>query len=211
MTSRRAYDWMYRIFAPWSKADRYEIRQLVEDGPCSLDALTPPDGPPVRAIDLGCGEGGVAIWLAQAGFHTVGVDFSTVALGKARKAAARSDLGEDLLRFVQGDLTGEIIPGVPGPFDLLVDYSTLDDLPVEARARMARLVTSLARPGARFFLDAWTAERDELPRISFSGPSRMTPVLVPGEVEELFGAAWHVERLPRPGNRFIANYLLTKR
>lgn len=211
MPSRRVYDWMYRIFAPWSKADRYEIRELVRDGPCSTDALTPLDGPPARAIDLGCGEGGVAIWLAQAGFRTTGVDFSTVALDKGRAAARRAGLGEDHLRFVEGDLTADLIEGVPGPFDLLVDYSTLDDLPMEGRARMARLVTSLARPGARFFLDAWTGDRDELPRISFTGPSKMTPVLAPGEVEELFEAAWQVERMPRPGNRFIANFLLTRR
>jgi SAM-dependent methyltransferase len=172
MPSRRVYDWMYRIFAPWSKADRYEIRQLVSDGPCSPDALDPSEGGPARAIDLGCGEGGVAIWLAQAGFHTVGVDFSTVALRKARAAAARVGLDADRLRFVEGDLTADAIAGVTGPFDLLVDYGTLDDLPTEARAQMASLVTGLARPGSRFFLYAWAGNRDELPRISFTGPSR---------------------------------------
>lgn len=211
MPSRRAYDWMYRIFVPWSKADRFEIRQLVADGLCSPDALLPSKGRPARAIDLGCGEGGVAIWLAQAGFRTVGVDFSPVALAKARAAAARAGLDEDRLRFAEGDLAGDSIPGVTGPFDLLVDYSTLDDLPADERVRMARLVTGLARPGARLFLDAWVGKRDELPHISFVGPSRLSPALQPGEVEDLFEADWQVERLPRPGNRFIADFLLTKR
>lgn len=211
MPSRRVYDWMYRIFAPWSKADRYEIRQLVTDGPCKPDALASTLGLPPRAIDLGCGEGSVAIWLAQAGFSTVGVDFSTVALAKARASASRAGLGEDRLRFIEGDLTADAIPDLDGPFDLLVDYSTLDDLPAEPRKRMAKLVTSLARSGSRFFLDAWTGDPKELPRISFTGPSRMSPALVPGEVDVLFGAQWHVERLARPGNRFIANFLLTRR
>jgi SAM-dependent methyltransferase len=211
MPTRRVYDWMYRVFAPWSKADRYEIRDLVSDGPCAPELLVPDEHSTARAVDLGCGEGGVAIWLARAGFEVVGVDFSTVALGKARATATRAGLTQDRLRFVAGDLTGEAIEDVAGPFDLLVDYSTLDDLPMEARARMARLVTSLARPGSRFFLDAWTGDPDELPWVSFTGPSKMAPGLVPGEVEELFEADWRVERLPRPGNRFIANYLLTKR
>jgi hypothetical protein len=30
-------------------------------------------------------------------------------------------------------------------------------------------------------------------------------------MEKLFGEAWWIERLPRPGNRFIADCLLTKR
>jgi SAM-dependent methyltransferase len=211
MPSRRAYDWMYRVFAPWSKADRYEIRQLVTDGPCRPSDLAPPEGPPARAIDLGCGEGGVAIWLAQAGFRTVGVDFSTIALRKARAAAERAGLDSARLWFAEADLTGDSIAAVPGPFDLLVDYSTLDDLSRAERARMARLVTKLARPGSHFFLDAWVGDRDELPRISFVGPSRMSPALAPGEVEGLFAADWHIERLPRPGNRFIANFLMVKR
>lgn len=208
--SRRAYDLLYRVFAPWSRARRLEIRGLVTDGPCDPAALVPPEGPPARAIDLGCGEGGVAIWLAEAGFRTVGVDFSTVALRKSRAAAERAGLDEDRLMFVEGDLTADSIPGAPGPFDLLVDYGTLDDLPAAGRQKMAALVTDLARSGARFFLYAWLGDRDELPRISFTGPSKMSPGLAPGEVESLFGEHWQIERLPDTGERFVTTFLLTR-
>ena len=53
------YEVMYKRFrAPWEIGPREELVTLVEDG-----AL-----PPCRAIDLGCGSGANAIYLAQHGF-----------------------------------------------------------------------------------------------------------------------------------------------
>lgn len=50
---------------------------------------------PGRALDLACGEGRNAIWLAERGWRITGVDFSDVAIGKARQlAAARGVEGE---------------------------------------------------------------------------------------------------------------------
>jgi trans-aconitate methyltransferase len=42
---------------------------------------------PGRALDLGCGEGADAIWLAERGWVVTGVDVSSVALGRAAKHA----------------------------------------------------------------------------------------------------------------------------
>ena len=42
---------------------------------------------PGRAIDLACGEGRNAVWLAEHGWQAVGVDFSEVGLQKARELA----------------------------------------------------------------------------------------------------------------------------
>jgi SAM-dependent methyltransferase len=47
---------------------------------------------PGRALDLGAGEGRNAIWLAQRGWAATAVDFSDVALGKARQLAAANDV-----------------------------------------------------------------------------------------------------------------------
>src|SRR5579871_3111643 len=43
---------------------------------------------PGRALDVGCGEGADAIWLARHGWTVTAVDISAVALGRAREAAA---------------------------------------------------------------------------------------------------------------------------
>ncbi len=59
---------------------------------------------PGRALDLACGEGRNAVWLAEHGWQVTGVDFAAVGLGKARRlASARGAEGEwiaaDLLEY----------------------------------------------------------------------------------------------------------------
>jgi SAM-dependent methyltransferase len=208
---RRAYDLMYRFGAPWEGADRVELRALVADGRCAPETLRRPGMAAARAIDLGCGAGRVSLELAEAGFAVTGVDFSPVALAKAREAAERRGLGPERVTFAAGDLTAGNVPGVTGPFDLLVDYGTFDDLPAVGRRAMARYVTGLARPGSRFFLFAFSGRPEDLPRMSFGGPSRAFPGLVPGEVEDLFEPAFRVEVIEAPTrSRHIAIYLLER-
>ena len=212
MLVSRMYDLLYRLGIArvlWSSAERWEIRRLVEEGPCTPARLTPADRPSPRAIDLGCGEGGVSVYLAQQGFETVGVDFSRAALQLARRARDRAGLSKRQLRFVRGDLTAPALPGLDGPFDLLVDYGSLDDLSPDGRRRAARLVRTLSRSGSCFFLYAAVGQREELPRFGY--PSRYGPFMVPGETEELFGADWSIERIPREGHRFTWTFLLTRR
>lgn len=43
--------------------------------------------PPGRALDVGCGEGADAVWLAEQGWRVTAIDPSAVALDRARKAA----------------------------------------------------------------------------------------------------------------------------
>lgn len=208
---RPLYDLMYRFGAPWEGADRVELRALVRDGRCAPEALRRPGVHAARAIDLGCGSGGVSLELAEAGFQVTGVDFSRVALGKARAAAERRGLGADRVRFVGGDLTSGTIPGVVGPFDLLVDYGTLDDLPDGGRRAMAAYMTKLARPGSRLFLFAFSGDPADLPRFSFDGPSRAFPGLLPGEVERLFAPWWRAETLEAPTRtRHVGTWLLER-
>jgi SAM-dependent methyltransferase len=49
------------------------------------------DLPPGRALDLGCGEGRHAIWLAERGWTVTAIDFSQVAIDKARTVASRTN------------------------------------------------------------------------------------------------------------------------
>ena len=71
---------------------------------------------PGRALDLGCGEGADAVWLAERGWQVVAVDISGVALQRAADdARARDLLGS--IDFQQHDLSdsfpvGSIRPGV---------------------------------------------------------------------------------------------------
>ncbi|WP_432950829.1 class I SAM-dependent methyltransferase [Kribbella sp. CA-253562] len=70
---------------------------------------------PGRALDLGCGEGADAIWLAQRGWTVTAVDISSVALGRAAKHAEDAGVG-DRIEWQQHEL-GTSFPD--GEFDLV--------------------------------------------------------------------------------------------
>lgn len=73
---------------------RYADTELVwSRGPNQLVEAECTDLPPGRAVDLACGEGRNAIWLATRGWQVTAVDFSSVALDKGRRLAdaLRSD------------------------------------------------------------------------------------------------------------------------
>jgi 2-polyprenyl-3-methyl-5-hydroxy-6-metoxy-1,4-benzoquinol methylase len=50
-----------------------------------------------RALDLACGEGQNAIWLATLGWRVTGVDYSEVAISKARDRAEREGVAVEFL------------------------------------------------------------------------------------------------------------------
>lgn len=52
---------------------------------------------PGRGVDLACGEGRNAIWLARQGWTMTGVDFSEVGISKARRLAAHAGVTVDLV------------------------------------------------------------------------------------------------------------------
>lgn len=58
---------------------------------------------PGRVLEVAAGEGADAIWLAEAGWQVTALDFSTVALERARQAAAARGVGEQI-EFLHADL-----------------------------------------------------------------------------------------------------------
>jgi SAM-dependent methyltransferase len=192
MVSSKLYDAAYRWWAPWDAVGfRPELRQLLDIG-----EVTPATHP--RAIDLGCGTGANVVALAARGFEVTGVDFSPVALAKARVRARNAGV-EERCRFREVDLTAPTLPDeVGGPYDLLLDFGTLDDLRPAGQVRMASHIARLVRPDAVVLFWCFYAARSELPRISFHGPSRMAPGLEPGAEERLFGDAFDIELFTRP-------------
>lgn len=59
---------------------------------------------PGRALDLGCGEGADAIWLARRGWRTLAVDIAPAAIERARQAAAAEGLDDGQVEFLAVDL-----------------------------------------------------------------------------------------------------------
>lgn len=65
-----------------------------------------------HALDLACGRGGGALWLARRGLQVWGVDISTVAIDHARASAAQWQVA-DRCRFDVVDLDHGLPPGAP--------------------------------------------------------------------------------------------------
>jgi SAM-dependent methyltransferase len=201
---RHAYDLAYRVWAPWEVVGvRPELQRMVEGG-----VLRPTEHPNV--IDLGCGSGANSVFLAAHGFEVTAVDFSRAGLRKAHRRAVQAGVAERC-RFVEADLTSpELHDRVGGPFDLLIDASTIDDLTGARRAAVAENVTRLARPGAVLLCWCNYTTPEQLPRFSLTRPSRLVPVIEPGEERRLFGTAFEIE-LVRPPDADLEACLLLRR
>jgi SAM-dependent methyltransferase len=98
---------------------------------------------PGRALDLGCGQGADAIWLALQGWQVTGVDVSSIALETAAHAAAAAGVPDGAIRWEQRDLA---VSPVAGEFELVC--ATFLHSPVEfPRARVLREAAELIVPG----------------------------------------------------------------
>ncbi len=96
--------------------------------------------PTGRALDVGCGEGADAIWLAAQGWTVTGIDISSVAIGRAREIAARAGAEVD---WRCGDVLQMRLPS--GVFDLVsLQYPALPKAAGDAAVR--RLLDKL-QPG----------------------------------------------------------------
>lgn len=90
-------------------------------GPMPPDALRGREHllPPVgRALDVACGRGAVAVWLAGRGFAVDAVDVSEVALAAGRALAP--DPGADRVRWWAHDLDTGLPAGCAGPYEVVV-------------------------------------------------------------------------------------------
>jgi len=98
--------------------------------------------PPGRALDVACGEGRNAIWLATRGWHATGADFSAAAVERARRLAASAGVA-DRTEFVVADVvSGQL----PGGFDAVV-VAYLQLPAVERQSALRRAAAALAPGG----------------------------------------------------------------
>ncbi len=109
-----------------------------------------------RALDLGCGTGTNAIYLARNGFQVVGLDFSHKAIAAAREKAKSAGVE---IEFRVGDVTRLDSLGVRGPFDFVLDIGCFHSVEPSRRLPYAAGIARLARPGAMFMLYAFSPRK----------------------------------------------------
>ncbi|WKG02631.1 bifunctional 2-polyprenyl-6-hydroxyphenol methylase/3-demethylubiquinol 3-O-methyltransferase UbiG [Mycolicibacterium sp. HK-90] len=167
MSSRqRLFRWFYRLgFTPWDGHPlAHSLIELVEGG-----AL-----PPGTALDLGCGTGDNAVYLAGHGWQVTGVDYVDKALKKARAKA-----GPLPVNFVKADVTQLSLSGIGAGFGLIIDSGCLHGMSEVDRDAYVREVSAVAAPAAHLLIVAF-----------IPGASMGVPGIGFEEVQRRFSAGW---------------------
>jgi SAM-dependent methyltransferase len=104
---------------------------------------------PGRALDLGCGEGANALWLAEHGWYVAAVDISQTALDRAAADAAARNL-EGSIDFQRHDLTESLPDGV---FDLVSAQFLHSTVPMDRAQLLRRAAGAVAKGGTMLIVD----------------------------------------------------------
>jgi ubiquinone biosynthesis O-methyltransferase len=153
--NRQDFDALPAAYAAWRRSMLGRITDALEQD-LILDLVGPPAG--LRILDVGCGDGILALELSRQGAHAVGVDTSEGMIAAARK---RAKLHGDNVYF---DIAkAEALPFATDCFDVVVAVTVLcfvEDAAV-ALKEMARVL----KPGGRLIVgelgrhSAWAALR----------------------------------------------------
>ncbi|MGW0182266.1 class I SAM-dependent methyltransferase [Nocardia sp. NPDC003345] len=111
--------------------------------------------PPGRALELGCGTGTNAIYLARHDWEVTAVDLIDRAVDEARAKAAAAAV---TVRLLPGDATRLDDLDAPGPFELFFDLSCYCGIPLHRRSAYATGLTERAAPGARLLMFGYGPE-----------------------------------------------------
>jgi SAM-dependent methyltransferase len=137
---------------------------------------------PGTALDLGCGEGADAIWLAELGWQVTATDISQAALDRAAAHAADAGVG-DRITWERHDFS-RTIP--IGPFDLVSAHflhSPVDD----PRPTALRAAASVVAPGGTLLVVSHEVVPWH-PEVEFPTPAEVLESLA------IDPAVWTVER-----------------
>jgi ubiquinone/menaquinone biosynthesis C-methylase UbiE len=134
-----------------------------------------------RVIDVGCGTGENALFLADRGLEVTGLDASPTAIGLAReKAAARRSSAT----FLVADALE--LPGLGRTFDVAVDTGLFHVFSDPDRVRFERSLREVLPEGARYFMLCFS---DRQP--GFEHPRRVSQA----EIRATFAEAWRIDSI----------------
>jgi SAM-dependent methyltransferase len=161
--------------------------------------------PPGQALDVGCGEGADALWLAGRGWQVTAVDISRIALQRAALGSA----GETGVAWVRADLTTTRLPAAG--FDLV--SAQYFPLPRQQDDAALRNLLATVAPGGTLLLvghDHTGLEPQHGPDVDPSA------YYEPSEVAALLDSTWLIEvnqsrprtRPAPPGTQFTHDTVL---
>jgi methyl halide transferase len=130
---------------------------------------------PCRVLEVGCGTGTNALFLAQAGFDVTAVDLSEEALRQAKAKAEKANLA---VKFVQADITN--LPDLGAPFPFVFDRGTYHIVRSINLSGMQKMLTNTIAPGGYYLVLAGNANEDAAPE---KGPPRVKCAEMCAELE----------------------------
>lgn len=190
---RTTYRVLYRLgFTPWDSATIPAPLVNITEGPMALS--------PGLAVDLGCGTGRQALFLATHGWDVLGVDTVPQALASAREVttaaatAHRHGQAQGRINWRLADVTDpqQVDPDgrLAARATLLLDNGCLHGIPDRQRPGWAATVQALAASGCVLLISAMPRNRRGIGPIG----------LAPEELPALLGADW--DRLPAPARNW---------
>jgi SAM-dependent methyltransferase len=164
------FDWFANQFTVAARSEFLE-----EYGPVLKSLLHPGD----HVLDLGCGAGAIALFLADQGAHVTGIDLAPGLIGMAKEEAARRG---STATFIQGDAL--VYPLGVGEYDLVVCIgNVISDFPHEEISQFRDRVHQALRPGGRFVIQ----HRDGVLRVlSMSKPAEAIEDGAEGKIRRRF-------------------------
>jgi SAM-dependent methyltransferase len=143
---------------------------------------------PGRALDLGCGEGGDAIWLARQGWRVTATDVSRVVLDRAARYAAAAEVA-DRIDWQWHDLA---VSFPAGTFDLVSAHFLHSHLEMP-REEILRTAAAAVAPGGVLLIVGHTGppawDHDHHPHVSFPTPGAVFDAL------HLPEGQWELQRI----------------
>jgi SAM-dependent methyltransferase len=153
--------------------ERYSRKELVWTAePNRLFAAEVDGLEPGRALDLACGEGRNAVWLAERGWRVTAVDFSDVALAKAERLASTRDVDVEWI-------LADVLDHHPGrrAYDLVAVLYL--QLPRDELARAVRRAAEAVAPGGTLIVLGHDATNLE---DGYGGPKDAAVLFTPEDV-----------------------------
>lgn len=145
-------------------------------------------GSPRRSLELGCGIGRFSRYLAQQGLRATGVDFSAVAIAKARDRVAQDAVQPE---FLVGDVTH--LDALSGPFDFSFDVGCFHCLDPQGQQAYVAEVSRLLKPGGTHLI--WALD---------SAPS--DALLSPAAVQEIFAPRFALQSARKSRRRLVQSH-----
>jgi SAM-dependent methyltransferase len=121
---------------------------------------------PCRAVEIGCGTGNDAIYLAAKGFDVSAIDISPTALGIAEQKAERAGVKVD---WLLADILHP--PQLLEPFDFIYDRGCYHEVRQRHAQQYVAALHSLSRKNSKILILAASANKDHYWR--FAGPPRV--------------------------------------